>query len=346
MAESMRVALTRRGLVPLALAGALMVTACDDEVAPPFDVEGTGGVEGMVFYDADEDGVFTPTAGDSALAGIDLVVRERSTEQAFNNATVTTGADGRFVVDGLPLGTHDLLVDTLSAPAGVRFCQNPLPVTVYRNEVNYEPVGGRSSCLVTIAAAEAMAEEAAYVTVAGVVTSSPGQMYGPNTFIQDETGGLLIYGLDAPDVEVGDYIEVSGTIVQYYNTLELTSPVLKNRVAGYGEAEPEPVTTGQIAAEGGDPESFIQGLLVRVDAAELVVEFGGGGINERNAKINDGSGQTEIRIYDGVVDDAATLNSLMTVGTCYQITGLVGEFGSTGQIYPRTLDDIVEVPCT
>jgi DNA/RNA endonuclease YhcR with UshA esterase domain len=328
--------------------GALVFAACDDETAPPFEVEGTGSMEGLVFYDADEDGVYSPTAGDSVLAGVDLLIRERSTELVFAGASVTTGANGRFLVQGLPLGTHDLLIDTTSVPGSIRFCQNPQPVTVYRNETTYEPVDGKSSCLVTIAEAEALASGAEFVTVAGVVTSSPGQITGPNMFIQDETGGLLIYGgsLTGQGIEVGDYVEVSGTIVQYFNTLELTNPELKAHIPDYGEAAPQIVTTAQISTEGGQPTSLIQGLLVKVEAAELTVEFGGGGINERNAKINDGSGQAEIRVYDGVVEDAATLNSLYSVGTCYDITGVVGEFSATGQIYPRSVDDIVEVPCT
>jgi DNA/RNA endonuclease YhcR with UshA esterase domain len=341
-----RRARSRWGLLPLALAGAMMVTACDDEVAEPFEIEGTGGVEGLLFFDANEDGAFTPTAGDSALAGVDLVVRERSTEQAFNGASVTTGADGRFLVEALPPGTHDLLIDTLSVPAGVRFCQNPIPVTIYRHEVNYEPVDGRSSCLITIAEAEALAADAEYVTVAGVVTSSPGQITGSNTFVQDETGGVLVYGSLDPAIEVGDYIEVSGTITQYFTTLEITGPTLKSRVAGYGEVEPRAVTTGEIAASGGQAAAEIQGLLVTVQAAELTVAFGADGLNERNGKINDGTGQAEIRIYDGVVEDAATLGEVMSVGTCYDITGIVGDFSETAQIYPRTLDDIEEVPCT
>jgi DNA/RNA endonuclease YhcR with UshA esterase domain len=105
------------------------------------------------------------------------------------------------------------------------------------------------------------------------------------------------------------------------------------------------VTTADIASDGGVSDSFIQGLLVKVEAAELTVAFGGDGLNERNAKINDGSGQTELRLYEGVVEDAATLNDLMSVGTCYDITGVVGEYSQTGQIYPRTLEDIEEVPC-
>lgn len=348
MGEAMRGAFRRGGLVSLAFAGALVFTACEDDVAPPFEVEGTGGVEGLVFFDADEDGEFNPTAGDSALAGVDLVVRERSTEQAFSGASVTTNESGRFMVQGLPAGTHDLLIDTLSAPASIRFCQNPMPVTVYLNELNYEGVDGKASCLITIAEAEALAADAEYVTVSGVVTSSPDQISGGNTFLQDETGGILLFGgsLDEDGIEVGDFIEVSGTVVQYYNTLEITNPVLKRLVPDYGAPAPEVVTTEDIAMDGGDPLSLIQGLLVTVEGAELVAAFGSGDLNERNGTLNDGSGPAQIRIYDGVVEDAATLNDVMTAGTCYDVTGVVGEFSQTGQIYPRSTDDIVEVPCS
>lgn len=333
-------------MAPLAFA-AFVLGGCDPEIAPPFEVEGTGGVEGRVFYDADEDGVYSPTAGDTALSDIQLVVRERSTEQTFNDATVTTDDDGRFNVTDLPLGTHDLFIDTLTAPPSLRFCQNPLPVSIYDNEMSFEAVSGQASCLITVAEAEALAPDVEYVTVAGVVTSSPDQITGGYTYVQDETGGVLVFGTLDPAIEVGDYIEVSGTSELYFGTVEITSPVLKNRIPAYGEVEPTVVETAEIASDAPDFEALIQSLLVTVEAAELTTPFGGfeNELNSRNAKINDGSGQTEIRIYDGVVEESGTLNDLVTVGNCYDITGLTGQFSSTGQIYPRTLDDIEEVPC-
>ncbi|MGK7313584.1 MAG: carboxypeptidase-like regulatory domain-containing protein, partial [Candidatus Longimicrobiales bacterium M2_2A_002] len=92
----------------LALA-ALAVTACDPDPAPPFEIEGTGGVEGFLFFDANKDAAFSTLDGDFPVVGADVGIFERGTEQAFSGGTATTNANGRFTVTGLPAGTHDLV---------------------------------------------------------------------------------------------------------------------------------------------------------------------------------------------------------------------------------------------
>ncbi|MDX1450781.1 MAG: hypothetical protein R3246_17155, partial [Acidimicrobiia bacterium] len=56
-----------------ALLTVLALAGCED-VAPPLQITGMGNVEGFVFFDASEDGIFDPSDGDSVLADIGISV--------------------------------------------------------------------------------------------------------------------------------------------------------------------------------------------------------------------------------------------------------------------------------
>ena len=136
------------------IAIALGFAGCAD-VAPPLSLAGTGSVEGFLFFDASEDRVFDPSDGDSALVNVGIAIRNRGTQDTFGSAT--TGADGRFTVTSVPIGTHDLFIDTLTVPAGISICQNPLQVTVFLDESQFSEVPGRPGCLITVGDAKAAA---------------------------------------------------------------------------------------------------------------------------------------------------------------------------------------------
>ena len=347
MAERNRV--TRGGWGILALA-ALAVAACDPEPAPPFEVEGTGGVEGFLFFDADADGTFSALAGDYAVTGTDVVVLERGTQQAFSGARGTTDPNGRFVVTGLPAGTHDLFIDTLSVPAGVTFCQNPVNVTVYLGEVPKYDVAGRAGCVISIAEAKELDPAAGeFVTVNGIVTSYPGQVDGSFTWIEDETAGIQIFSSalegQTPPIEIGDRIEISGTLSEFGDQLQIGGTVtLNDYEADVLVPVPLSTTTAAIAASGPDPRDPLQGRLVSLTAVEIVEGFGSGNLNIQNAMVDDGSGQTIMRIDDGVAN-RDNLTTLYPAGTCYDVVGMVGSYNGDGQIFPRSASDIVEVDC-
>jgi DNA/RNA endonuclease YhcR with UshA esterase domain len=249
-------------------------------------------------------------------------------------------------VEGLPPGTHDLYLVETTIPDGVDFCQNPVPVSVYIGEPAFKDVAGLNGCVISIAEAKEFdpnAEE--FVTIKGIVTSSPGQVDVTYTWIQDSSGGIQLFGsgLSGQGIEIGDRIEVSGVLAQYGTQLQVSSPVLNAIEKAAGALTPALTTTNAIALAGPLPKDPLQGALVRVEKAELVVAFGDGQ-NIQNGTINDGSGAATIRIDDGVYD-RNDLTTLMTVGLCYDITGMVGNYSGEGQIFPRSVSDIVEVPC-
>jgi hypothetical protein len=336
----------------IALAGAA-VAACDDDPAPLFEIAGTGAVEGFVFFDADRNGIFDPSAGDYVLPDARVELRERGTQQTLAGGTATAGSDGRFVIANVRPGTHDLVVDTLSIPAGTRFCQNPVPVDVRISETSFRNLSGRIACIVTIAEAEQTRDQT--VVIQGIVTSFPAETRSQYTYIQDETGGIRIFSsvLEGRGIERGDLIEVTGVVLEFSRDLQLGGTVVLGAIQkNVQQVTPLILTTGALAAAAADPASPELGVLVTLRGVMIETTFGSGGINGRNVWINDGSGRAQIRFETNTFPAGSTaeaqtqLNALYPVGSCYDVTGVTGLFNNDAQVFPRTLADLAPVPCT
>ena len=335
----------RRGPVALLLAVALMA-GCEDRLAPPLSILGTGSIEGLIFFDAGEDGIFDPADGDFGVVGVNVAIRNRGTENNFG--TATSGAEGRFQISGLPGGTHDMFFDPASVPADMTICQNPVLVTVNPDESRFAEVRGRPGCLITIVEAKEAVGE--FVIVSGLVASFPGQIEANFVYIEDETAGLFLFapGLMGQGIEVGDQIEVGGTAELSGGTGQFqigADASLRRLVKNVGTPVPLLTTTGAIAASGSNPFHDLQGRFVRLLAAQLTDVFGFGGGNLQNGPLDDGSGGILIRVDDGVTD-RNTINDVLTAGLCYNINGFASTFFGGAQIFPRSLADMEEVPCT
>jgi len=349
MSEMILRKLAGRSAVPLLLAAALL-GGCEPDTAPPFSIDEPGAVEGLLFFDADEDALFDPSDGDYALQGVKLTFRVRGTDQVLANGTVTSDAQGRFSLTGLPAGTHDAYIDPTTLPAGVLLCANPVQVTVEPGVTRFFRLQARGGCLVLIGDAEQLDPNTAPVVVLrGIVTSAPNMLRsgGDYTYIQDASGGVRIFGssLATLGLEVGDRLEVSGTLGLFSGDLQISNPTVRDIDKAFGAITPAATTTGAIAAAGPSPKAPLQGSLVKVTRAKITGAFGSGGINNRNAIIDDGSGATQIRFESGLYTAPADLPAAYPVGKCYDITGVVGNFNGAGQLFPRTRSDVVEVPC-
>ncbi len=327
----------------LGLTTVLALAACP-EVTPPIALTGTGDIEGLVFFDKSEDGLFDPADGDSAVSGVALVIQERASGQTFAGGTATTGVDGRFALTGIPAGTHDMLIDTLTVPSGMTICENPLLVTVFIDETTFSDVNGRPGCLITILEAKD-ADIPSFVIVRGIVTSKPDQIEPGASYIEDATGGgIFLDGLNDPSINVGDQIEVGGTTaLPFGDRFELQGVTLRVLVPNVMTPVPVTVTTDEIAATGPDPFHDLQNRFIRVENAELIGAMGTAG-STQNGTIDDGSGSVTMRV--GVnVTPRADLTTVYTVGTCYDINGFPSLFMGQAQIFPRSTADIVEVTC-
>jgi hypothetical protein len=335
------------GWAPVALLASAVLAGCEPDTAPPFAIDEPGSIEGLLYFDADEDQVFDPSDGDYALSGVEVRFTVRG-DTAQTYSTVTSNAQGRFEATGLPAGTLNAYIRPGTLPAGVVLCTNPMEVTVEPGVTRFFRLQLRGGCLILIEAAEAIGT--GNVVVRGIVTSAPNMLRsgGDYTYIQDASGGIRVFGasLNSLGIEVGDRLEVSGVISTFSGDLQLGSPVVRSLTKDFGAVTPAATTTAAIAAAGPNPRAPLQGTLVRVTRARITDVFGAGGINSRNAIINDGSGATQIRFETGLFANAGDLPAAYPVGPkCYDITGVVGNFSGAGQLFPRTRADVAEVPC-
>ena len=336
--------LGRRVAVLLALP--LLLSACTEDPADPSVIEGTGNVEGILFLDADDDGVFDPAAGDVPVEGVRVVAVDRETGDEVFGSPATSSATGRFSFTGLPLGTHHLVFDVSTIPDGVSVCQNPIPVSVFLDETTFAGVAGRRGCLITIAEAQAQSD-GEFVIVRGVVTSSPDQQDPNWTIIEDETGGIQLFtpALSGLGIEIGDLIEVGGTVTEFNGRLELVGVELRDHIEDFGALTPEEVTIADLlgSVDARDP---LQNRLFVLRGVQLATGFTSGG--GRNANITDETGTLQIRVEDNISsgNEGAILTTLgIEVGKCYDLTGILGGFRGTPQLFPRAASDFVEVAC-
>ena len=333
----------RASRVSSLLLALVTATACAEDPSPVEPIDATGTVAGIVFFDRDNNGEFTPTAGDSALSGVVVNVLLRGTDSVI--ARPATGADGRWTAT-VPVGTHDISVvrNPQIVAANLVFCGGR-PPSVYAGEQTFVPTPVKFGCVVRINVAEPLTAGTT-VTVAGIVTAQPGRFrtQGDNIFIQDPTGGIQVFGapLIPLGLQEGDSIEVTGELALFNTQVQITNPRVAQNIRR-GAAVPTPVvrTTGTLAGITSGVSADV-GRLVAVRKVQ-VGAFGFGG-QAANAQINDGSGAAVLRL------DGAAFTSIgvtrFVAGRCYDITGILGFFNNAIQLQPRALTDVTEVPCT
>jgi DNA/RNA endonuclease YhcR with UshA esterase domain len=316
----------------------VLVAACAEDPEPPFEVEGTGRLTGRLFFDADNNGLFTPLGGDTLLRNVEVEVRERGSSVVIDETT--TDASGAFAFDAIPSGTHDVfLVQDTAVIKNLVFCVNPLRASVYRDETAFVTGPAKRGCVVRINVAEALALGAP-VTVAGIVTARQGTYRSDNTYIQDPTGGMQVFGLPALKLQIGDSIEVSGVLGQFGGELQVNNPIVApNRTTTTAPA-PLERTTGAIAAAvtANGARAADVGRLLVVRRATV------GTFTSGNAVLNDGSGAIQIRLDNNA--STAIPTTTFVAGRCYDVVGILGFFNGTPQLKPRTLADVMEVQCS
>jgi DNA/RNA endonuclease YhcR with UshA esterase domain len=322
----------------LVLGAAAALAACDDEIAPAFEPEGQGSIAGRLFFDADNNGLYTPVGGDVPFTGRTVTVRERGSTDVL--ATGQTDGEGAFSFAALPTGTHDLVVDPAQLVQGsdtLRLCQSPLPVSVYISEQAFVSLNAKLGCVIAISQVLRLAD-GDFVTVAGVVTAPPGTFRANNLYMQDATGGIQVFGLPGGlGIELGDSIEVSGEIDIFNTEFEIVNPrVAPNIKKGIALPPPVVLTTGELGAL--TPTSATMGRIVTVQAV-TVGTFASG-----NAPIDDGTGASQIRLDANVAGTVP--QTTFQAGSCYDITGVVGIFNNAAQLKPRGPGDIAQVSCS
>lgn len=165
------------------------------------------------------------------------------------------------------------------------------------------------------------------VTIKGV--SANGAELGSIRYIQDETGGLPVYGYnETQNVNRGDSVVVTGVLKAFNGLLEM-DPI--NNLSNKG-------TGTQIAPWNiniTDLGETYEGRLVRIDN----VTFANAGqtfANSTNYSFSDGTNSSEIRITNGTGMDGQTIPS-----GPQSVIGLVSEFNGSYQLLTRGMSDII-----
>ena len=182
------------------------------------------------------------------------------------------------------------------------------------------------------------------VTIRGVVTVPTNVFSVENheLYVQDETGGVSVYEEERQSLvlELGDDVEVSGTVGQYNGKTEIDDPVfvLHNRDAPL--PEPVQVTTEELCSQG---ESF-EGRLIAIQGVEIVGGEAWPVVEQEgnfNMVIDDGTGRCAFRI-----DHQTELNGSPEPAQPFDVVGVVKQYderppyNSGYQVQPRYLSDI------
>lgn len=157
----------------------------------------------------------------------------------------------------------------------------------------------------------------------GVIT----HIEGAKTYIQDETGGILLYGISIPDAKVGDLINVQGVMDIYSGLQELksqsglTSSVVEENA---GVPEPRLLTAGDLSAANGEQ---YEAQLVYLENVTIDRKAG----TVFKAK----QGEHEFDIY-------SSLPKVEAGKTFQKITGVIEEYNGNYQFIPLNSESLIE----
>ena len=230
------------------------------------------------------------------------------------------------------IGSHAALGMVATITVGTGGCTNAA-ASNYNPAADYDD----DSCLVveltSIATIQQGQETGIFadsvVVTRGIVTG----VYGSNVSIQDGTGaysGLWLFSPDVP-VQVGDEVEVTGAVSEYFDKTQIGTPA--TLILSQGNALPaaEMLTTADASAE------QWEGVLVEVTGFVTNADAGFG-----EWALSDGSG--DLRVDDAGYD--AIDAGLVALGNQLQLTGALDYSFSNFKVQPREAGDALLFGCT
>ncbi|MCP4713215.1 MAG: hypothetical protein GY869_31680, partial [Planctomycetes bacterium] len=179
-----------------------------------------------------------------------------------------------------------------------------------------------------------------YVTIRGVVTCPVGVLSTSEIHIQDETGGISIYGSITGNPQLGDEMEISGQVEQYSGLTELQN-MTQIDVLSQGNPVPEPLvlTCSQVAASF-DPVTYAdenEGRFIRIDQVTYEFDYNAG--TNIVGILTDGSGTCAI-FLDGTANLAEPPSGML-----FDVIGILKQYDISApytggyQIVPRFPED-------
>jgi phosphatidylserine/phosphatidylglycerophosphate/cardiolipin synthase-like enzyme len=164
------------------------------------------------------------------------------------------------------------------------------------------------------------------VSIRGIVTNGP--ELGMIRYVQDHTGGIVVYSSRMSGTRRGDSVSVSGTLKDYYTLLEI-DPVESLTIHSSDRELPLPLVL--------TPSQFDEsheGMLVRVDSVEF---FSSGPFERTSYSFSAGSESGQVYISDY---DSPLIGTPIPEGKI-SLVGVLGAYKGTYQVLPRDADDLI-----
>ncbi|GAB2485040.1 DUF5689 domain-containing protein [Algoriphagus taiwanensis] len=188
--------------------------------------------------------------------------------------------------------------------------------------VDPEPV------LISIAEARQKAQ-GTEVLVRGILTAS--EQFGGPAFIQDETGGVPVFDAQihgAGLYQIGDELEILASVGAFNQQIQLGNVTEIELISSGNPITPRVVSISEI-------NSSLEGQFIQIPAAAFAIPKGLL-FPESNYVITDGTGTLDLRI-DGQV---SSLVGRVIPSDAQTITGVLGSFRGTLQLFPRFIEDL------
>ena len=183
---------------------------------------------------------------------------------------------------------------------------------------------------VLISIAEARTKpQGSEVLVKGILTAS--DQFGGPSFLQDETGGIPVFDAQihgAGLFQIGDEIQVLASVGAFNQQIQLGNVTEIELISSGNPISPRVVTIAEI-------NPTLEGQFIQIPAAAFAIPKGLL-FPESNYVITDGTGTIDLRI-DGQV---SSLIGRVIPTEAQTITGVLGSFRGTLQLFPRFIADL------
>ncbi len=183
------------------------------------------------------------------------------------------------------------------------------------------------------------------VTIRGIVTVST--QFGSPSYIQDNSGGISIYGFDFSNaVQLGDEVLVSGIITQFNGLNQLENPVLHSIISSGNVVEPILATPIMLSGDGVSGVENYEGRLVRVNGV-LVKNLNGTPVSNwayTNYILTGSSPSDTLQIR---IDNDTQIIGMVAPADRFDVVGVLSQFKSSlpfiggYQLMPRIPADII-----
>ena len=282
-----------RALVASAVAALVILAGCDNSGAyRTTGITATGVARGLVFFDANGSGAFDPA--DAPLAGVRLrLVPPLSSDTV---ARATTGADGTFRVDAIPVGSYNIVVDPTSlgdSAQVMRVTAGPLQLRP-SDSVSVEAVVSFPSMTT---AQVRTAPLGTRVFVSGVALHARGTFSDTTLAVVDTSGALRATRVRPTAAVAGDSVRMRGRVGVRNGQRVLDDVTVYVIGATFIPTAPTITTQQAATADGGT----LDGAFVRL--LDAVVSDTATVLGSLTMTVDDGSGALTV-VLDRVADAA------------------------------------------